>query len=375
VRHQVRVRRFIDREGSRLRLNAQAVPVPDLLISLLEAVGPSGHEDDAARIWRDAAGAFAAVSSDTLGTSFARVEAAGGASASLALVGHIDEIGVAITEIEDGGLLRVTTIGGISPEMLLGQRVRFLTRDGGVVGTIGRRRLLPEQQRDRPRLEHADLHVDIGARDLAEAESLVRVGDAGVWSGPPVELPGGRLLSRALDNRLGAYIVLEAAKRIAGSGGAGVDVVAVAAVQEEIGLYGARTAAYGLDPVAAIVVDVTPSTDIPGGEPRLAGRIELGKGAMIGRGPTLNRRLTDLLSDVAAAEQIPHGFEVYSTSTSTDADEVHRSRAGVPTALLSIPMRYLHSPGELCDLADVEAAIRLIVSAARHLDGTTTFLR
>jgi endoglucanase len=373
----MRVRRFIDREGSRLRLNAQArVAVPDLLISLLEAFGPSGHEEEASQIWRDAAAAFATVSSDTLGTTFARVAAAGGVEApALALVGHIDEIGVAITAVEDGGLLRVTTIGGISPETLLGQRIRFRTRDGEVIGTIGRRRLPPEQIRDRGRLEHADLHVDIGARDRAEAEALVRVGDAGVWIGPPVELPGGRLLSRALDNRLGAYIVLEAAKRIAESGGAAVDVVAVAAVQEEIGLYGARTAAYGLDPLAAIVVDVTPATDTPGGEPRLTGRIDLGAGTMIARGPTLNRKLSDLLADVAAADQSPHAFEVYSTSTSTDADEVHRSRAGVPTGLLSIPTRYIHSPNELCDLDDVESAIRLIVAAAGHLDGNTTFLR
>ena len=352
------------------------VAAPDLLISLLEATGPSGHEEQASRVWREAASGFAEVSSDTLGTSFARVGAGGsGGSRALALVGHIDEIGVAITNIEESGLLTITTIGGINPEMLLGQRIRFLTRDGEVDGAIGRKRLSPEQVRDRPRLEHADLHVDIGVKSRAEAEALVRVGDAAVWTGPPLELPGGRLLSRALDNRLGAYIVLEAARRIAESGGAAIDVVAVAAVQEEVGLYGARTSAYGLDPLAAIVVDVTPATDTPGGEPRLAGRIELGGGAMIARGPTLNRRLSDLVADVAAADQIPHAFEVYSTMTSTDADEVHRSRAGVPTALLSIPTRYLHSPTELCDLVDVESAIRLIVAVAGHLDGSTSFLR
>ena len=350
--------------------------VPELLISLLEATGPSGHEEEASRVWREAAAGFAEVSSDTLGTSFARVGGRGSdGSRSLALVGHIDEIGVAITNVEDSGLLTVTTIGGINPEMLLGQRIRVITRDRQVDGVIARKRLSPEQARDRPRLEHADLHVDIGVKNRAEAEALVRVGDAAVWTGPPLELPGGRLLSRALDNRLGAYIVLEAVRRIAEAGRAQVDVVAVAAVQEEIGLYGARTAAYGLDPLAAIVVDVTPATDTPGGEPRLAGRIELGGGAMIGRGPTLNRRLSDLVADVAATDQIPHSFEVYSTMTSTDADELHRSRAGVPTALLSIPTRYIHSPTELCDLADVESTIRLIVAVTGHVDGTTTFLR
>jgi putative aminopeptidase FrvX len=373
----MRKRRFIDHDGRRLRLNAQArMAAPHSLISLLEAPGPSGHEEEASRIWREAAGRFAEVSSDTLGTTFARVGAAGvGESRPLALVGHIDQIGVAVTNVEDNGLLTVTTIGGISPEMLLGQRLRFLTRDGEVDGTIGRRRLSPEQNRERPRIEHADLFVDIGAKDRAEAEAIVRVGDAAVWAGPPVELPGGRLLSRALDNRLGAYIVLEAAKRIAEAGGAGIDVVAVAAVQEEIGLFGARTSAYVLDPLAAIVVDVTPATDTPGGEARLAGRIELGSGVMIGRGPTLNRKLSDLLGDVAAADGIAHAFEVYSRMTSTDADEVHVSRSGVPTALLSIPTRYIHSPGELCDLDDVESAVRLIVAVAGHLDGETSFLR
>ncbi len=327
-------------------------------------------------MWRDAASAFASVSSDTLGTTFARVPAAGGESSpTLALVGHIDEIGLAITNIEDNGLLAVVTIGGINPETLVGQRVTFLARGGPVPGAIARKRLYPEQARERGRLEHADLHVDIGARDREEAESLVRIGDAGVWSGPPLELPGERLASRALDNRLGAYVVLEAARLIASSGGAAVDVVAVAAVQEEIGLFGARTAAFGLEPAASIVVDVTPATDYPGGDPRRAGRIELGGGAMIGRGPTLNAGVVDLLAEVAAAGGITHAFEVYSASTSTDADEVHRARAGVPTGLISIPVRYVHSPNELCDLADVDATVALIVAFAGRLGRETTFLR
>jgi len=132
--------------------------------------------------------------------------------------------------------------------MLMGQRFELLTRAGRVTGAVGRKRIQPEQIRDRPRVEMADLHLDIGAKDREDAEKLVRVGDAGVWNGAPVELPNGRLLSRALDNRLGAYIALESARRIAEAGEATVDVVAVAAVQEEIGLYGARAASFGLDP-------------------------------------------------------------------------------------------------------------------------------
>jgi endoglucanase len=350
---------------------------PSLLLSLLEAIGPSGSEDEPARVWREAAGGFAAVSSDTLGTTFARVSAAGGGPSppTLALVGHIDEIGVSVTSIEDNGLLAIGTVGGISPETLHGQRVTFLTANGRVSGALMRKRIYPEQLAERPRTELTDLHVDIGAKDRAEAESLVQVGDVGVWSGPPVELPGGRLLSRALDNRLGAYIVLEAARRIAEAGGAAVDVVAVAAVQEETGLYGARTSAFALDPLAAIVVDVTPATDYPGGDPRRAGRLELGAGAMIGRGTMLSPPLVELLARAALEEEIAHAFEVYTRVTMTDADEILRSRGGVPTGLLSVPTRYVHSPNELCDLADVEAVVRVIVAFAKRLDRETTFVR
>jgi len=350
---------------------------PDLLLALLNASGPSGHEEEPARIWREAASEFAEVTSDTMGSSFARVRAGGGDGApTLALVGHIDEIGVAVTNIEDSGLLSFTTVGGISPETLHGQRVVLLTRNGGrLPGAFSRKRVAPDLLRERPRLELSDLHIDIGARSREEAESLVRVGDAGVWIGPPVELPNNRLVSKSLDNRLGAYIALESARRVAEAGDAQVDVVAVAAVQEEIGLYGARAAAFGLDPQVAIAIDVTPATDYPGGDARRAGRIELGMGAMIARGPTMNKHVTDLLGEVAEAEGIAHAYEIYSRTTSTDADEIHLSRAGIPTGLLSIPTRYLHSPNELCDLDDVEAIIRLVVAFAKRLTLDHSFLR
>jgi putative aminopeptidase FrvX len=347
---------------------------PELLTALLSATGPSGHEEEPARIWREAASQFADVSSDTMGSSFARVRAAEGAP-TLALVGHIDEIGIAITNIEESGLLSFTTIGGISAEMLMGQRFDLLTRNGRIPAAISRKRIQPEQIRDRPRPELSDLHVDIGAKDREQAEGLVRVGDAGVWIGPPVDLPNGRLLSKGLDNRLGAYIALEAARRIAESRAAQVDVVAVAAVQEEIGLYGARTAAYGLDPHVALAIDVTPATDVPGGDARRAGRIELGMGAMIARGPTLNKQVTELLGDVAEKAGIAHAWEVYSRTTSTDADEIHLVRAGIPTGLISIPTRYLHSPTEICALEDVESILRLIVGFAERLTRDQSFVR
>ena len=169
--------------------------VPDLLRALLVAPGPSGHEEEPTRVWREAASAFAEVSSDTLGTSYARVRAGEGAP-TLAIVGHIDEIGIAITNIEENGLLSFLTIGGIGPETLHGQRFELLTANGRIPAAVARKRIYPEEMRDRGRLEHSDLHLDIGAKSREEAEQLVRVGDAGVWGGAPSELPNGRLLSK-----------------------------------------------------------------------------------------------------------------------------------------------------------------------------------
>lgn len=371
--HQVRDGELIDRSVSRDWKNPQAMATPQLLRDLLSAPGPSGHEEAPALIWREAAARFGEVWSDTQGSSFVRVRSGDGAP-TLAVMGHIDEIGITITNIEESGLLSYTTIGGVSPATLIGQRLELLTANGVIPGVVARKRIAPEEMRDPPKPQHTDLHIDIGARDRDDAAHMVRVGDVGVWVGPPVDLPGGRLLSRALDNRLGAYIALEAARRIAHEG-AEVDVVAVAAVQEEIGLYGARTAAYGVDPQVALAIDVTPATDVPGGDPRRAGRIELGGGAMIGRGPTLNKIVVDRLVDAAEAEGIPYSLEVYSSDTHTDADEMHLSRAGIPTGLISIPTRYLHTPVEMCEIEDVEAIVRLVVAFARRLGHDTSFVR
>jgi endoglucanase len=355
-------------------LNPQAVPIPDLLRDLLVARGPSGHEGPAARVWRDAASTFAEVHSDTLGTSFARVRAEDGAP-TLAVVGHIDEIGVAITNIEESGLLSFSRIGGFSPDTLTGQRISIAGREGDVTGVIGRRIIPPEKRSERGKVELSELHIDIGATDREDAERHVRPGDAGVWLGEPVELPNGRFVSKAMDDRLGAYVALEAARRIGEAGDAHVDVVAVAAVQEELGYYGARTAAFSLEPDVALAIDVTYTTDVPGGDPKAAGKIDLGSGAAIGRGPILNVGVTDLLARAAEEDGIAHTFEVLTNRTHTDADALHVSRAGVPTGLVSIPLRYMHSPVELGSLDDLEAVIALVVAFAKRLTRETSFLR
>jgi len=348
--------------------------IPELLRELLLAVGPSGHEEAAARVWRRAAGGFAEVHGDSLGTSYARVRAGTGAP-TLAVIGHIDEIGFQITHIEENGLLAFSTLGGFAAEVLAGQRVLVAGSAGLVPGVVGRREAGHQRRGERPKLEHADLHLDIGAATRAEAAARVGPGDAGVWRGDPLELEQGRFVSRALDNRLGAYVALESARRVAEAGDASLDLVAVASVQEELGHHGARTAAFALDPLVALAIDVTWTTDVPGSDPRRAGRVELGSGAAITRGPVVNPRVEELLVEAAEAEGIAYCVEVYSGATHTDADAVHVARGGVPTGVVSIPIRYMHSPCELACLDDLEAVIALVVAFARRLSPGTSFLR
>lgn len=347
---------------------------PPLLRELLTAFGPTGHEEEAASVWRRAAAEFAEVTSDTLGSSYARV-GAGGDAPAIAFIGHVDEIGLVVTHADDSGLLRFGLLGSFSAEALLGARVELRGRGGPVRGVIGRARLSERQVRERPRLELADLVLDVGARSREEALALVRPGDAGAWIGEPVELPNGRLVSKALDNRLGSYIVLEAARRLAGSGDVDVDVVAVAAVQEELGGLGAGPASFALEPLAAIVVDVTYTTDVPGSDPARQGQVLLGGGPVLGVGPSLNKRLTDRLFDLAERQGVAHGVEVYPRLTNTDADEVHLTRVGIPTGLVSVPLRYMHTPSELCSLPDVEACVDLLAAFARSIRRGDDFVR
>lgn len=350
------------------------MPLPELLTRLLTTPGPSGHEARVAAVWREAAAEFAEVTSDAMGSTVARVPGKG-AGPTVALMGHVDEIGVLVTHVEDSGQLAFAVIGGYNPDVLVGQRVLLLGRDGEVPGVIARRRVAPEEIRDRGAAKISELHIDIAARDGDEARGRVGVGDVGVLAAEPVELANGRYAGKAMDNRVGAYVVLEAARRVAEAGGAAGDLLAVASVQEEIGLFGARASAFALAPDVAIAVDITPASDVPGGDPRASGKVELGGGPAIDRAPTMNPRLIELMLAVAEDEEIAVSFEISARLTHTDADEIHLSRAGVPTALVSVPLRYTHSPIELVQLSDVEDSIRLIASTVLRIDGTTSFAR
>ena len=343
------------------------MPTPPLLQKLLTTPGPSGYEGDAAAVWREAASAFADVTTDALGSSVARVRGTGDGPL-LAIVGHIDEIGVHVSHIDDDGFLRFGSVGGWDPVILVGQRVTLVTRNGEIPGVVGKKPIHLLKDEDRKRVpELKDLHIDIGARDGDDARTMVRIGDVAVIAGEPIELPNGRLVSRALDNRIGCYVALEAARLVAEAGGAAGHVAAVAAVQEEITFAGSRTTAFSLDPDVAVAVDVTFATDQPGVELGELTKHPLGSGPSLTRGSTIHPRVFELLHETAEAEGIP--FTVASTgrSTGTDADAIHLSRAGIPTALVSVPLRYMHSPVELCELEDVANTARLLAAFATRL--------
>jgi putative aminopeptidase FrvX len=350
--------------------------VPELLRSLLTAPGPSGYETAASKVWREAASGFAEVAGDTLGSSRARVPGTGDGP-TLAVLGHIDEIGLMITHADDEGFLYVLKVGGWRPEVLLGQRVEIVTRAGSVPGVVGRRGRRPlKRGEDFPKLEFEELHLDIGASSREDALEQVSVGDVAVIAGEPVEVANGRFASRSLDNRLGAYVALEAARAVAEGGGAPGDFVAVAAVQEEIGDFGgARTAVFELEPQVVLAVDITGATDLPGGDPKIDGEAKLGAGPIVNRGSTISPKVFDLLTEAAEAEGIPYTVNVSAGATHTDMDAAYISRAGVATGLVSIPIRYAHSPTELVSLDDVEAAIRLVAAFAKRLEPGLDFTR
>jgi putative aminopeptidase FrvX len=352
------------------------MPAPDLLQKLLTAPGPPGHESQPARVWRDAAEAFAdEVTTDKLGSTVARVNGRGDRPL-MAVVGHIDEIGLLVSHVTDKGYLHVVQSGGWDAQVLVGQRVEVHTRDGVVPGVVGRKPphlTDPEERKKAAQLKN--LHVDIGAKDGDEARSMVKPGDQLVIAAEPLDLPNGRVASRALDNRLGVYVAIEVARRVKEAGGGAGPVAGVAAVQEEIGAHGARVMAYGLEPDLAIVVDVTHATDAPGVEPGELGEHGLGGGPVITRGAIVSSAVNDLLDEVAAAEGIECTTEPGGSQTGTDADVIHLSRTGVPSAVVSIPLRYMHSPVELVDLADVEATIKLITALALRLEADTSLAR
>jgi putative aminopeptidase FrvX len=349
-----------------------------LLAALLDSPGPSGFEQAPARLWRSAASFADNVAVDVSGNSMATIfpspDQRGGPGVMLA--GHIDEIGVMLVHIDEDGFCFFDPVGGWDSQVFVGQRVTLLGRSGPVAGVIGKQAIHLMDKDEREKLSRPqDLWIDIGARNHAEASALVGVGTAGVLGSSVTRLPNGRIVSRSLDNRIGAYVVLEALRLLSASRPQ-VPVTAVATTQEEIAYTGggARTSATSLEACAALVVDVTHATDTPGLEKKRHGDVRLGGGPVLSRGAGINSVLFDLLVATAEEEKIPVTVHAAARFTGTDADAIFTAQRGIATALVSVPLRYMHSPNELAALSDVEQAARLLAAVARRITPTSDFV-
>ncbi|MGI6658058.1 MAG: M42 family metallopeptidase [Dethiobacteraceae bacterium] len=317
----------------------------ELLKKLSETYGPSGREDEIARVIREEIQDYVdEVFLDKMGNLFAVKK---GTGTKVMVAAHMDEIGVIITYIDKNGFLRFSNIGGVSPFIMLGQRVVFAN---GTVGTIGMEKL-----DDIKKLTLDKLYLDIGAKDREEAAKLVKIGDIAV-SQRQLVFAGDRAIGKAMDNRAGCAVLIQAMREL---GDTNNEVYAVFTTQEELGLRGARTSSYRVNPDLGLAVDVTLVGDTPEAPPM---SVELGKGAAIkvkDNSVICHPKVKEMLTKIAEEHQIPYQFEVL-TAGGTDAGAIHLTREGIPSGVISIPCRYVHTPGEMVDMDDMESAVKLL---------------
>ena len=344
----------------------------DFLTRLLEAAGPSGSERRAADVWRREAETFAErVYEDHYGNVYAEIGPED--APAVALLGHLDEIGLMVSHVDDKGLVSVLGVGGWDPQVLVGQRVRLLAEGGDLIAVVGKKAIHLMDAGDREKASKLeDLWLDTGLTP-EEVRRRLPVGTVGVVEQPALMI-GERVVSRALDNRIGAYVVLEAL-RAAKERGATRRVVAVGTAQEEIGVMGAQVASYRLAPEALIAVDVTHETDQPGANEKKLGRAPFGSGANLSVGAMSNPVVVRGLQAAAAAENIPYSLSANPRYTGTDSDSATLTRAGVPSAVVSIPERYMHSPSEMVDMGDVRACVNIIAAWVAGLPEDVDYTR
>ncbi len=339
---------------------------------ILETPSPSGYEQPVQEVVRQYVSDFAdEVRTDSHGNVIAVKNP--DAPLRVMLAGHCDQIGLIVQHIDDSGFLYVQAIGGWDPQQLIGQRLTVWSADGPIPGVIARKpiHLLTDEERKQvPKLK--DLWLDIGAAGKEEAEGIVRVGDPVTLQLGYQELRNGLANSPAMDDKTGLWVILEALRRVSQKP-LNCALYAVSTVQEEIGLRGAQTSAYGIDPHIGIAVDVTHATDCPTIEKKSEGDISLGKGPVIYRGPNNNPVVVDRLVKTAEQNDIPYQLAAIGRASPTDANSLQVTRAGVATSLVSIPNRYMHSAVETISLDDIDHCADLLAHFVLDLSADVDF--
>lgn len=343
---------------------------------LLAAPSPSGYEQPAQRVFRDYISPFCQVSSDVMGNSYGFIEGEGGDRPRVMLIGHCDEIGLQVKYVDDKGFIYFAAIGGVDPHLTPGKLVHIHTESGALPGVVGKKPIHLMDQKDRETVVKLELqYIDIGTSSKKETQKLIRIGDCITFSSEFVLLKGDKVASRGLDDKAGTFVVAEVLRLAAtGKTKLPVDLYGVASVQEEIGLRGGTTSSYLVNPDIGICVEVDFATDQPDVERKHNGEVAIGKGPILTRGANINHTLFELLHSTAGQEKIAVQLTANPRGTGTDANVMQISRGGVATALVKLPLRYMHTPVEVVSLADMEQAAALIYATLLKIKGKTTFI-
>lgn len=345
----------------------------EFLYQLLNTPSPTGHEQRIQKVVRTRMKKFAQfMETDLHGNLIVAVNP--DAKRKIMLAGHCDQIALMVKHITKEGFIYVDKLGGIDTGVLPGARVTVYGKKGPVPGVIGRKPIHAQKpdERSTMKLELEKIWIDIGAANQSEAEKFVEVGDYVTFALGVTELENGLVSSPGLDDKVGLFVAMEALRLCAGKR-MDIGLYAVSTVQEEVGLRGARTAAYRIDPEVGIAIDVTHATDNPGNDDSKAPPIKLGKGPSIGRGPNCNPVVEKRLRELAKKSKIPFQAEPESTLLGNDANAMQISRAGVAAASIGIPNRYMHTQVEVCSLSDLTNAAKLLAAFAQSVDKKTDF--
>ena len=335
----------------------------DFLVDLLSQCGPSGAEGANRKVWVKRTQKYAhQLNIDVHGNAMAVLNPQ--APFKVMVAGHIDEIGFLVSHIDKEGFLYVVPVGGIDPAVLPGTAVKVITENGLVDGIIGKKpiHLMEESERGKA-MQIKDFWVDIGAKGRSDALKAVALGDAVSYAPKVTFLRNGFFTSKGCDDKVGAFAASEVIKILSsGTLDKRIGVWSVATVQEEVGLRGARTSAFGIAPQAAIAVDVGFASDTPGIDKKMVGEVDLGKGPVLHKGPHTNNVLGDLIVKTARKHKIPCQFSSIGRPDGTDTGAIQIARDGTATALVSIPNRYMHTMVETCSLDDLKSCAELIAA-------------
>ena len=339
----------------------------NFLKDLIAAPSPSGFEGPAQKVWMSRTSPFAdEIQGDVHGNTIAVLNPAG--SPRIMLAGHIDEVGFMVKYISDDGFISFATIGGVDIHLAPARRVVIHTARGPVMGVIGKKpiHLMSPEARASQKLEWHQLWIDIGAKDRKEVEKKVDLGDPVTFTDGFEILNGNCVIGRGFDDKAGAFTVSEVLRLLKGRK-VQAAVYAVATVQEELGLRGAKTSAHGIDPDIGIATDVTFASDHPDTDKKQQGDISLGKGPVLARGPNINPKVYSRLVRLAKTDKIPYQVEPAPRATGTDANVIQMTRSGVAAGLVSIPNRYMHTPVEMVHLEDLENTAKLLAAYIESL--------